>query len=660
MAIRLPDFRGRELPTTRGEVDRREAAPTFRPRLSQPSRGPFRQIQQTGEKITQIGLAMKGRHERGRTTEMVSRFSVEMQKIGDDIPPTQYGNRGEIIAEKAKNLREQFVSIAQDEGWLPDNISKLHQLLTADAAAAEISALKTAKGQEQGWHRENIKNVMREQLQRVETLAFDDINFSTHKSTMIIQEALDAASGVLSEAELAGNMQGWFIKKEDEYMEHLVEVAPESMLDYRAKFSLEGERYRKEARRALASGAGAAKKEFKAAVANIGTHIINLTSSMDNATDSQWSKPSYVTQAINDITTAREYINQLEKSQTSIDATDWNKLKNFKSDLKALQQTNRWAEKIVLADNDNQFEQLLASFSMYAGSKEVRNAPGRLATALKGQLPRLQKLVKERQDILKLGAEWRGALDAEDQIVDGLRTISELKTVREASVHAKLLTHQRDAYVLILDGMTGPEKLTDTHDFIRKKKFLETRISHIAVELRKTSERKSNILNNETIMRVLTGNYYGPPGSAEAALKSALNKTGEDGTSYGQELAANLISDSGTVAANSNFNAVNGIVASAGFIPEAVVAKLISTFGAVHVNSTDQEYQAVGTATEMLRTLYKTNHLAVKNAIPKVLLDWVVALPDGGGIKDVGIFYRATRDAAEKKRAAQTTPKSVD
>ena len=564
---------------------------------------------------------MKNRWETGRATGMISAFQVELQKFGDSISPSDYGKRAELISAEAERLKTQYLSFASREGWRPDNASDFEKALTSQAAQAEINALKTAKNQEVSWHRNNITNVIDEQLRRTETLGFEDGGRLVETAGQTIRQSINAASGVLSAAELDGYLngpQGWFVQKENQYMEHLVEQDPERMLDYTAKFSLRGEAFRKQARGILSSRAGKANSAFKAQVDNMGTSIKNLASSLSIASDSQWNEENWVRGAYEDIDAHLAAINQMLQSQPMIDARDFNKLTNFTSDLRALRIANRWAEQIVLTNKEDRLDEIMSSFEEYAGSEEIRNAPGRTATALKGQQERLTKLVTERKALINSGEEMKGRLDAMVDSVGSFSVIGTLKTTGDLAAHRKGLEalSEQLQVELKLDRSGDP-------DARHMKSFLASRIALIQREIQATNDRAQGLQDARDVALIYDGKFTGGDAEKEAVLQRTLSRNDRFGETYGSKMAQQLLTPEGLSGPIST--EVFNIVKNAGFVPAQVANVIDRHLYELNVESSDADKIAMSHLIQFVKLLQRTNRAAVVRAFSENIQDIATA-----------------------------------
>ena len=564
---------------------------------------------------------MKNRWETGRATGMISAFQVELQKFGDSISPSDYGKRAELISAEAERLKTQYLSFASREGWRPDNASDFEKALTSQAAQAEINALKTAKNQEVSWHRNNITNVIDEQLRRTETLGFEDGGRLVETAGQTIRQSINAASGVLSAAELDGYLngpQGWFVQKENQYMEHLVEQDPERMLDYTAKFSLRGEAFRKQARGILSSRAGKANSAFKAQVDNMGTSIKNLASSLSIASDSQWNEENWVRGAYGDIDAHLAAINQMLQSQPMIDARDFNKLTNFTSDLRALRIANRWAEQIVLTNKEDRLDEIMSSFEEYAGSEEIRNAPGRTATALKGQQERLTKLVTERKALINSGEEMKGRLDAMVDSVGSFSVIGTLKTTGDLAAHRKGLEalSEQLQVELKLDRSGDP-------DARHMKSFLASRIALIQREIQATNDRAQGLQDARDVALIYDGKFTGGDAEKEAVLQRTLSRNDRFGETYGSKMAQQLLTPEGLSGPIST--EVFNIVKNAGFVPAQVANVIDRHLYELNVESSDADKIAMSHLIQFVKLLQRTNRAAVVRAFSENIQDIATA-----------------------------------
>lgn len=564
---------------------------------------------------------MKNRWETGRATGMISAFQVELQKFGDSISPSDYGKRAELISAEAERLKTQYLSFASREGWRPDNASDFEKALTSQAAQAEINALKTAKNQEVSWHRNNITNVIDEQLRRTETLGFEDGGRLVETAGQTIRQSINAASGVLSAAELDGYLngpQGWFVQKENQYMEHLVEQDPERMLDYTAKFSLRGEAFRKQARGILSSRAGKANSAFKAQVDNMGTSIKNLASSLSIASDSQWNEENWVRGAYEDIDAHLAAINQMLQSQPMIDARDFNKLTNFTSDLRALRIANRWAEQIVLTNKEDRLDEIMSSFEEYAGSEEIRNAPGRTATALKGQQERLTKLVTERKALINSGEEMKGRLDAMVDSVGSFSVIGTLTTTGDLAAHRKGLEalSEQLQVELKLDRSGDP-------DARHMKSFLASRIALIQREIQATNDRAQGLQDARDVALIYDGKFTGGDAEKEAVLQRTLSRNDRFGETYGSKMAQQLLTPEGLSGPIST--EVFNIVKNAGFVPAQVANVIDRHLYELNVESSDADKIAMSHLIQFVKLLQRTNSAAVVRAFSENIQDIATA-----------------------------------
>jgi len=559
---------------------------------------------------------MKDRWETGRASGMLSAFEVELQKFGDSISPSDYGKRAGLIQEKANQLKNEYLSIANREGWRPDNTSVFAKTLTAQATQAEINALKTAKSQEVTWHKENIGNVIEEQLRRTETLGFEDGGRLVETAGQTIRQALNAASGVIPEAELDGYLhgpQGWFVRKEDQYMEHLVERDPERMLDYAAKFSLRGEAFRKQARSILSSRAGKAYSAFKATVDNMGTSITNLGSSLSIANDAQWNQEGWVKNAYTDIDRHLTAVDALLQSQPSIDAREFNKLTNFTSDLRALRTTNRWAQAIVLTNNPEQLDQIMSSFEEFAGSEEVRNAPGRMATALKGQKERLTKLVAERKALINNGEEMKGQLNAMEQSVGSYSVIRNLKTTGDLAVHKKSLEALRNQLRIHREQLVDGDE-----NAVRMKAFYSSRMALIETEIRATDDRAQGVQDARDIELIEAGDFTGDDAQIEAIYNRMLGRKDAHGENYGSKMAQQLLTPEGQL--GSVTTDIHEVVKNARFVPAEVANVIERQFDELTIESTDADKTAAAKLVAFVKLLQRTNGAAVSRAFSPNLL----------------------------------------
>tara|TARA_Y100000593_G_scaffold22803_3_gene45376 strand:+ start:1040 stop:2818 length:1779 start_codon:yes stop_codon:yes gene_type:complete len=552
---------------------------------------------------------------------MISAFQVELQKFGDSISPSDYGKRAELISAEAERLKTQYLSFASREGWRPDNASDFEKALTSQAAQAEINALKTAKNQEVSWHRNNITNVIDEQLRRTETLGFEDGGRLVETAGQTIRQSINAASGVLSAAELDGYLngpQGWFVQKENQYMEHLVEQDPERMLDYTAKFSLRGEAFRKQARGILSSRAGKANSAFKAQVDNMGTSIKNLASSLSIASDSQWNEENWVRGAYEDIDAHLAAINQMLQSQPMIDARDFNKLTNFTSDLRALRIANRWAEQIVLTNKEDRLDEIMSSFEEYAGSEEIRNAPGRTATALKGQQERLTKLVTERKALINSGEEMKGRLDAMVDSVGSFSVIGTLKTTGDLAAHRKGLEalSEQLQVELKLDRSGDP-------DARHMKSFLASRIALIQREIQATNDRAQGLQDARDVVLIYDGTFTGGDAEKEAVLQRTLSRNDRFGETYGSKMAQQLLTPEGLSGPIST--EVFNIVKNAGFVPAQVANVIDRHLYELNVESSDADKIAMSHLIQFVKLLQRTNRAAVVRAFSENIQDIATA-----------------------------------
>tara|TARA_R100000808_G_scaffold128_3_gene903 strand:- start:1370 stop:3148 length:1779 start_codon:yes stop_codon:yes gene_type:complete len=552
---------------------------------------------------------------------MISAFQVELQKFGDSISPSDYGKRAELISAEAERLKTQYLSFASREGWRPDNASDFEKALTSQAAQAEINALKTAKNQEVSWHRNNITNVIDEQLRRTETLGFEDGGRLVETAGQTIRQSINAASGVLSAAELDGYLngpQGWFVQKENQYMEHLVEQDPERMLDYTAKFSLRGEAFRKQARGILSSRAGKANSAFKAQVDNMGTSIKNLASSLSIASDSQWNEENWVRGAYEDIDAHLAAINQMLQSQPMIDARDFNKLTNFTSDLRALRIANRWAEQIVLTNKEDRLDEIMSSFEEYAGSEEIRNAPGRTATALKGQQERLTKLVTERKALINSGEEMKGRLDAMVDSVGSFSVIGTLKTTGDLAAHRKGLEalSEQLQVELKLDRSGDP-------DARHMKSFLASRIALIQREIQATNDRAQGLQDARDVALIYDGKFTGGDAEKEAVLQRTLSRNDRFGETYGSKMAQQLLTPEGLSGPIST--EVFNIVKNAGFVPAQVANVIDRHLYELNVESSDADKIAMSHLIQFVKLLQRTNSAAVVRAFSENIQDIATA-----------------------------------
>tara|TARA_Y100001938_G_scaffold145402_1_gene221981 strand:+ start:18797 stop:20575 length:1779 start_codon:yes stop_codon:yes gene_type:complete len=552
---------------------------------------------------------------------MISAFQVELQKFGDSISPSDYGKRAELISAEAERLKTQYLSFASREGWRPDNASDFEKALTSQAAQAEINALKTAKNQEVSWHRNNITNVIDEQLRRTETLGFEDGGRLVETAGQTIRQSINAASGVLSAAELDGYLngpQGWFVQKENQYMEHLVEQDPERMLDYTAKFSLRGEAFRKQARGILSSRAGKANSAFKAQVDNMGTSIKNLASSLSIASDSQWNEENWVRGAYEDIDAHLAAINQMLQSQPMIDARDFNKLTNFTSDLRALRIANRWAEQIVLTNKEDRLDEIMSSFEEYAGSEEIRNAPGRTATALKGQQERLTKLVTERKALINSGEEMKGRLDAMVDSVGSFSVIGTLKTTGDLAAHRKGLEalSEQLQVELKLDRSGDP-------DARHMKSFLASRIALIQREIQATNDRAQGLQDARDVALIYDGKFTGGDAEKEAVLQRTLSRNDRFGETYGSKMAQQLLTPEGLSGPIST--EVFNIVKNAGFVPAQVANVIDRHLYELNVESSDADKIAMSHLIQFVKLLQRTNRAAVVRAFSENIQDIATA-----------------------------------
>tara|TARA_Y100001963_G_scaffold17426_1_gene21519 strand:- start:323 stop:2101 length:1779 start_codon:yes stop_codon:yes gene_type:complete len=552
---------------------------------------------------------------------MISAFQVELQKFGDSISPSDYGKRAELISAEAERLKTQYLSFASREGWRPDNASDFEKALTSQAAQAEINALKTAKNQEVSWHRNNITNVIDEQLRRTETLGFEDGGRLVETAGQTIRQSINAASGVLSAAELDGYLngpQGWFVQKENQYMEHLVEQDPERMLDYTAKFSLRGEAFRKQARGILSSRAGKANSAFKAQVDNMGTSIKNLASSLSIASDSQWNEENWVRGAYEDIDAHLAAINQMLQSQPMIDARDFNKLTNFTSDLRALRIANRWAEQIVLTNKEDRLDEIMSSFEEYAGSEEIRNAPGRTATALKGQQERLTKLVTERKALINSGEEMKGRLDAMVDSVGSFSVIGTLKTTGDLAAHRKGLEalSEQLQVELKLDRSGDP-------DARHMKSFLASRIALIQREIQATNDRAQGLQDARDVVLIYDGTFTGGDAEKEAVLQRTLSRNDRFGETYGSKMAQQLLTPEGLSGPIST--EVFNIVKNAGFVPAQVANVIDRHLYELNVESSDADKIAMSHLIQFVKLLQRTNSAAVVRAFSENIQDIATA-----------------------------------
>ncbi len=620
MAIRLPAFERRRGPTTQGRAPT-DVTPTLRPGVAPAPSQPFTDIAKIGNSITDLATDMKNRWETGRATGMISAFQVELQKFGDSISPSDYGKRAELISAEAERLKTQYLSFASREGWRPDNASDFEKALTSQAAQAEINALKTAKNQEVSWHRNNITNVIDEQLRRTETLGFEDGGRLVETAGQTIRQSINAASGVLSAAELDGYLngpQGWFVQKENQYMEHLVEQDPERMLDYTAKFSLRGEAFRKQARGILSSRAGKANSAFKAQVDNMGTSIKNLASSLSIASDSQWNEENWVRGAYEDIDAHLAAINQMLQSQPMIDARDFNKLTNFTSDLRALRIANRWAEQIVLTNKEDRLDEIMSSFEEYAGSEEIRNAPGRTATALKGQQERLTKLVTERKALINSGEEMKGRLDAMVDSVGSFSVIGTLKTTGDLAAHRKGLEalSEQLQVELKLDRSGDP-------DARHMKSFLASRIALIQREIQATNDRAQGLQDARDVALIYDGKFTGGDAEKEAVLQRTLSRNDRFGETYGSKMAQQLLTPEGLSGPIST--EVFNIVKNAGFVPAQVANVIDRHLYELNVESSDADKIAMSHLIQFVKLLQRTNRAAVVRAFSENIQDIATA-----------------------------------
>tara|TARA_Y100001956_G_C4123336_1_gene188701 strand:+ start:999 stop:2777 length:1779 start_codon:yes stop_codon:yes gene_type:complete len=552
---------------------------------------------------------------------MISAFQVELQKFGDSISPSDYGKRAELISAEAERLKTQYLSFASREGWRPDNASDFEKALTSQAAQAEINALKTAKNQEVSWHRNNITNVIDEQLRRTETLGFEDGGRLVETAGQTIRQSINAASGVLSAAELDGYLngpQGWFVQKENQYMEHLVEQDPERMLDYTAKFSLRGEAFRKQARGILSSRAGKANSAFKAQVDNMGTSIKNLASSLSIASDSQWNEENWVRGAYEDIDAHLAAINQMLQSQPMIDARDFNKLTNFTSDLRALRIANRWAEQIVLTNKEDRLDEIMSSFEEYAGSEEIRNAPGRTATALKGQQERLTKLVTERKALINSGEEMKGRLDAMVDSVGSFSVIGTLTTTGDLAAHRKGLEalSEQLQVELKLDRSGDP-------DARHMKSFLASRIALIQREIQATNDRAQGLQDARDVALIYDGKFTGGDAEKEAVLQRTLSRNDRFGETYGSKMAQQLLTPEGLSGPIST--EVFNIVKNAGFVPAQVANVIDRHLYELNVESSDADKIAMSHLIQFVKLLQRTNSAAVVRAFSENIQDIATA-----------------------------------
>tara|TARA_Y100001951_G_C11293851_1_gene274116 strand:- start:1230 stop:3008 length:1779 start_codon:yes stop_codon:yes gene_type:complete len=552
---------------------------------------------------------------------MISAFQVELQKFGDSISPSDYGKRAELISAEAERLKTQYLSFASREGWRPDNASDFEKALTSQAAQAEINALKTAKNQEVSWHRNNITNVIDEQLRRTETLGFEDGGRLVETAGQTIRQSINAASGVLSAAELDGYLngpQGWFVQKENQYMEHLVEQDPERMLDYTAKFSLRGEAFRKQARGILSSRAGKANSAFKAQVDNMGTSIKNLASSLSIASDSQWNEENWVRGAYEDIDAHLAAINQMLQSQPMIDARDFNKLTNFTSDLRALRIANRWAEQIVLTNKEDRLDEIMSSFEEYAGSEEIRNAPGRTATALKGQQERLTKLVTERKALINSGEEMKGRLDAMVDSVGSFSVIGTLTTTGDLAAHRKGLEalSEQLQVELKLDRSGDP-------DARHMKSFLASRIALIQREIQATNDRAQGLQDARDVALIYDGKFTGGDAEKEAVLQRTLSRNDRFGETYGSKMAQQLLTPEGLSGPIST--EVFNIVKNAGFVPAQVANVIDRHLYELNVESSDADKIAMSHLIQFVKLLQRTNRAAVVRAFSENIQDIATA-----------------------------------
>ena len=660
MAIRLPAFERRRGPITQGRAPT-DVTPTLRPGVAPAPSQAFADIKNVGDTIETLATDMKDRWETGRATGMLSAFQVELQKFGDSISPSDYGKRAELIQQKAEELKNGYLSVASREGWRPDNSSAFEKALTSQAAQAEINALKTAKNQEVSWHRNNIANVIAEQLRRTETLGFEDGGRLVETAGQTIRQAIGAASGVLSEAELDGYLngpEGWFVQKEDQYMQHLVERDPERMLDYTAKFSLKGEAFRKQARGILSSRAGKASSAFKAAVDNMGNRVKNLAASLSNASASQWNQEGWVRGAYEDIDTHLAAINEMIQSQPMVDARDFNKLTNFTSDLRALRAANRWAQAIVLTDEAGRLDEIMSSFEEYAGGEEVRNAPGRMATALKGQKERLTRLVTERKALIDRRETMKGQLDAMDQSVGSFQIIQSMKTTGELAAHRKGLEVLRAELQIQWEQAQGGDEDQAREDQARVKSFLSSRIALIQREIEAADNRAQGLQDARDIKLIHSGDFTGTKQEAEAVYNRMLKRADAFGEPYGSVMARQLLAQengnlTGTLGSVSTD--ISNILKMTGFIPTPVVNVIEQHLKNLDsVDSSPQDFTAAGNLISYIKLLYRIDKLAVTKAFPTEIMSIVHATPssliEALGPLDLGRSIVSKIDPASENR----------
>tara|TARA_R100001082_G_scaffold97503_1_gene65397 strand:- start:7704 stop:9692 length:1989 start_codon:yes stop_codon:yes gene_type:complete len=611
MAIQLPDFRSRELPTTRGRTPQTE--PTLRPQLTQPGSPAGEQLIKVGDQLSTIATDMKDRWELGRATAMISAFNVDLQKVSDGISPNDYGNRSTQVRDAALNLKNEFLAAAQRQGWRSENISALEKNLTTQAAQAEISALKTARTQEIDWHRNNIPNVIEEQLRRTETRGFNDSDGIVKQGTQTIQQAIDAAKGVIPEADLnryLNGPRGWFVQKENQYMEHLVERDPERMLGYTTSYSLDGEKYRKQAAGILTSNAGKVKSAFKAKVSALSTTIGNLGDRLSNANDSQWNQGGWVKNAYGSIDALGDEINKMLQSQPASDPSIYNNLTNYRSDLTALRQASHFATMIVKTNDIDQLDQIMSSFEMYAGSDEVGKASGRLATALSKQFPRLKKLVAERKQLIEHSEKTHGTLDAMEDFVASFAKINAFENTQDLAVHKKFLQTLRTELTTI-NEQTDKKK-------IRTKQFISSRLKMLNQEIKQTDKRGQALQDVRDIGLIESGEWTGTKQQAEEVYNRVLSRQDAFGEPYGFKLARELITDTGMLGPVTT-DIVN-ITKSAGFVPQPVANVISQHFEQLEVASSDQDLSAAGELIAFVKMLYRTDKTAAEKAIDSNIL----------------------------------------
>lgn len=609
MAIRLPDFRRQELPTTRGVVP--AISPTFRPQVTPASQSTFAAIENVGNQVSDIAEGMKNRWEQGRATGMVSKFSTEIAALENSISPSDYGKRGDLVRSAAENLKTQYLSAAGNEGWLPENLSLLERTLTSDVAQAEVRALRTAKGQEAAWHTKNIGNVIDESLRRTENLPFNDSNGIVRQASQNIEQAITAAKGSILDSTLDEFRDTWRVKKENQYMEGLVETDPRRMSVYKPSFSLSGELYRKRANAELAAQARQRIKIFTQKVSSVEKQIQNLGDGLGNMSDAQFGSNENRQFAANSINGLHLIVKGLLDDQPVDDPALLARLKSGSRALTAYQYGNRFADLIVRSTDPEELDRIMGQFQEFASSPQVINAEGGLATEIDKQGPRLTKLIAERKKLIEASQIFGGQIKAIDESVSVNAEISSLDDTGNIARLDKDLAK-------IQAQLTG-EQVGETDT--QQTEYIKSRLALLRLERQRLLTRSVKVRNERNHRAVMSGDPTIDRAESRQMLSQILNDEDTNGEQFGQILGRGLLTPEGAFGEHSQ--AVLNIVDAYGFVPETIANVFTNTFDNMRSESTPQQATAIGNLIGFAKVLDRVDSAAAREAIPSHIWDIV-------------------------------------